>query len=108
MVDKYWIKVYNGKKTREINVVGYSFKDVNGKNHEITRDIIVDDMTDIQTGEVVGYVAKIDKKNIEISKEVYEILKERTKYTQNPLGSQMTPEEIEERIKSIPIDDEEQ
>ena len=74
------------------------FKDTKGKVHRVTDDIEVDYLVDILSGDTIGYMARVGKTDIVISKEVYEALQKYEKPVIDPLGEQLSSDEIAKRI----------
>lgn len=60
--------------------MAYTYKDINGKEHELYDSLVAEEIIDVVTGEVNGYRVKGAFTNNRISKETYEaIMKIRNK-----------------------------
>lgn len=58
--------------------MAYVYKDIDGHEHELYDEITAEEVIDITSGEVIGYVARGGYSDYRISKETYEaIIKKR-------------------------------
>ncbi|MDF2906824.1 MAG: hypothetical protein K0R34_2145 [Herbinix sp.] len=54
--------------------MAYVYKDLDGKEHELYKDLVAEELINITTGDVTGYRTTFGMSEYRISKETYEAI----------------------------------